>query len=90
MIGALRSDLSSPKLPFIACTIGELKQSNVNDRKAIKAILLDLPNRVPNSACIDSRGFARSIGDMVYFDAETQNRHGQLYAAEFLRLPNEK
>ena len=90
LIGALRSDLSSPKLPFIACTIGELKQSNVNDRKAINAILLDLPNRVPNSACIDSREFAKSIGDMVHFDADTQNRHGQLYAAEFLRLSNEK
>lgn len=86
LIGALRSDLNSPKLPFIACTIGELKESNVNDRKAINAILLDLPNRVPQSACIDSRKFARSIGDMVHFDTDTQNRHGQLYAAEFLRL----
>ena len=90
LIGALRLDLNSPELPFIACTIGELKQSNVKDRKAINAILLDLPNRVPNSVCIDSRGFAKSIGDMVHFDADTQNRHGQLYAAEFLRLSNKK
>ena len=90
MIEALRADLNSPGLPFIACTIGELKESNVNDRKAINAILLDLPNRVPNSACIDSRKFARSIGDMVHFDSETQNRHGQLCAREFLRLSNEE
>ena len=90
LIAALRSDLNSPRLPFIACTIGELKESNVNDRMAINAILLNLPNRVPQSACIDSRKFAKSIGDMVHFDTHTQNRHGQLYAAEFLRLSKDE
>ena len=90
LIAALRSDLNSPRLPFIACTIGELKESNVDDRMAINKILLDLPNRVPQSACIDSRKFARSIGDMVHFDTHTQNRHGQLYAAEFLKLSNDE
>ena len=74
MIAALRSGLNSPRLPFIACTIGELKESNVNDRMAINAILLDLPHRVPQSACIESRKFAKSIGDMVHFDTHAQNR----------------
>lgn len=86
MITALRKDLNIPELPFIACTIGELKESNVNDRKAINAILLDLPNRIPHTACIDSRKFAQSIGDNVHFDTATQNEHGRLYAKEFLRL----
>ncbi len=90
LIRALRQDLNLPDLPFIACTIGELKEFNVNDRKAINAILLDLPNRIPHTACIDSRGFARSIGDMVHFDTETKIRHGQLYAAELLSLSDKK
>lgn len=90
LIAALRSDLNSPRLPFIACTIGELKESNVKDRMAINKILLDLPNRIPQSACIDSRKFAKSIGDMVHFDTHTQHRHGQLYAAEYLELSKDE
>jgi len=86
MVADLRKDLKILDLPFIACTIGELKESNVADRKAINAILLDLPNRVPDTACIDSRSFAKSIGDMVHFDTETQNRHGRLFAEEYLKL----
>lgn len=86
MIKDLRQDLKLPNLPFIACTIGELKQSNVNDRKAINSILLDLPNRISHTACIDSREFAKSIGDQVHFDTATQSEHGRLYAAKFLKL----
>ena len=42
MINDLRQD-EPAKLPFIACTIGELKETNVNDRMAINALLMDLP-----------------------------------------------
>jgi hypothetical protein len=90
MIKDLRADLSLPKLPFVACTIGELKESNVNDRKAINAILLDLPNRIPHTACVDSREFARSIGDRVHFDTATQNKHGLRYAEKYLQLYRER
>ena len=86
MINNLRADLNLPQLPFIACTIGELKESNVNDRKTINAILLDLPNRVSHTGCVDSRKFAKSIGDKVHFDAATQNEHGRLYAEKFLQM----
>ena len=90
MITDLRADLNVDNLPFIACTIGELKPGSIDDRKAINAILLDLPNRVPHTACIDSRKFAKSIGDNVHFDTETQNEHGRLFAEALLSMqPND-
>jgi hypothetical protein len=86
MIGDLRADLQSPGLPFIACTIGEMKKPDAEARAAINRILLDLPKRVPRAGCIDSRAFAKSIGDAVHFDTPTQDRHGRLYAEQFLKL----
>ena len=61
MIEDLRADLGIPKLPFIACTIGELKAGQEESRGAINAILLDLPNQVPYTACADSRKFPPRI-----------------------------
>lgn len=61
MIEGLRADLGIPKLPFIACTIGELKAGQEESRGAINAILLDLPNQVPYTACADSRKFPPRI-----------------------------
>ena len=86
MIDHLRKDLELPELPFIACTIGEMKDRDIAGRKAINKILLDLPNRVSRTAFIDSRSFAKSIGDGVHFDTPTQNQHGVLYAERFLKL----
>ena len=83
MIGDLRADLGIPKLPFIACTIGELKAGQEESRGAINAILLDLPNQVPHTACVDSRDFSADIGDSVHFDTATQERHGKLYAKKY-------
>lgn len=86
LIVDLRTDLNIPDLPFIACTIGELKETSVKARQSINAILLDLPNRVPHTACVDGRKFAKSIGDKVHFDTATQNEHGRLFAAKYLDL----
>ena len=83
MIEDLRADLGIPKLPFIACTIGELKAGQEESRGAINAILLDLPNQVPHTACVDSRDFSADIGDSVHFDTATQERHGKLYAKKY-------
>ncbi len=86
VIADLRKDLGLPDLPFVACTIGEMTERNVAARKDINRLLLDLPHRVSRTACIDSRAFAKSIGDGVHFDTPTQNRHGRLYAESFLKL----
>lgn len=86
MIRDLRADLQIPDLPFIACTIGELREGSIEARAAINKVLLDLPNFVAHTACIDSRSFAKDIGDSVHFDTTTQEKHGRLYAEAYLRL----
>ncbi|MFK8114313.1 MAG: sialate O-acetylesterase [Rubripirellula sp.] len=90
MIADLRKDLESPDLPFIACTIGELREGSVQARREINAVLLDLPNQVDHAACVDSRNFAADIGDSVHFDTATQTRHGQLFAEKYMELTNVK
>ncbi|NRB75663.1 MAG: sialate O-acetylesterase [Verrucomicrobiales bacterium] len=86
LIADLRADTGVADLPFIACTIGELKPESKEARAAINAILLDLPNQVPTTACVDSREFSADIGDRVHFDTATQERHGALYSEKFLKL----
>tara|TARA_R110002049_G_scaffold285698_4_gene466920 strand:+ start:24086 stop:26449 length:2364 start_codon:yes stop_codon:yes gene_type:complete len=85
MIDDLRADLDLPELPFVACTIGELRPDS-ESRVKINEILLDLPNRKPHTACVDSRAYAVSIGDNVHFDTPTQQRHGRQYAELMLKL----
>lgn len=86
LIGDLRADLAIPDLPFLACTIGELKPESAKERAAINEILLKLPEDVPHTACIDSRSFAKDIGDRVHFDTPTQEEHGRRFADAYLRL----
>ena len=85
MVDDLREDIGQPNLPFIACTIGEAR-TDVGRRKQINKILLDLPNHRKNTACVDGREFAAFIGDDVHFDTATQQRHGRMFAAEFLKM----
>ena len=85
LIDNLRTDLGVTDLPFVACTIGEMK-AEAEPRKQMNAILLDIKSIRPNTACIDSRTFAKDIGDNVHFNTPTQKEHGRRYAAEYLKL----
>jgi hypothetical protein len=89
LITDLRGDLDEPALPFIACTIGELKPDQ-DGRRQINEILLGLPTRLANTACADSRPFAKSIGDNVHFDTATQQEHGRRYATKYFELSKAK
>ena len=86
MIKDLRADLELPELPFIACTIGELRDDSKEARASINRVLLELPDRVAHTACVDSRSFAVDIGDRVHFDTATQEEHGRRFAAKYLEL----
>ena len=88
LIDNLRADIGDPGLPFIACTIGEMR-SDVQARKQINHILLDLPNQRPDTACVDGRSFAKSIGDNVHFDTPTQREHGRRFAKLWLKLDSQ-
>ena len=83
LIDNLRTDLGVPELPFIACTIGEKKTPEA--RAKLNAVLLNLPELRPHTACVDGRSFAGYV-DAVHFDTATQEEHGRRYAAKYLEL----
>ncbi len=87
MIEALRADLALPELPFIACTIGEMKDEPLlTNLKAMNEIQLALPKSVPHTACVDARDLKTHIGDQVHFDTAAQNEIGKRFAAKFIEL----
>lgn len=88
MIEALRADLVLPELPFIACTIGEMKpEPLLTNLKAMNEIQLALPKTVPHTACVDARDLKTHIGDAVHFDTAAQNEIGKRFAEKFLLNP---
>ncbi len=87
MIEALRADLALPELPFIACTIGEMKpEPLLTNLKAMNEIQLALPKSVPHTACVDARDLKTHIGDAVHFDTAAQNEIGKRFAAKFIEM----
>jgi hypothetical protein len=91
MIEAFRADLAQPDLPFIACTIGEMKlEPLLTNLKAMNEIQLALPRSVPHTACVDARDLKTHIGDAVHFDTAAQNEIGKRFAAKLLELLSQK
>ena len=87
MIEALRADLVLPELPFIACTVGELKPGPLlTNLKAMNEIQLALPKNVPHTACVDARDLKTHIGDAVHFDTAAQNEIGKRFAAKLIEM----
>ena len=87
MIEAFRSDLELPGLPFIACTIGEMQPApRLADLKAMNRLLLNLPNKVKHTDCVDARDLTTHIGDRVHFDTAAQEEMGRRFAAKMIPL----
>lgn len=87
MIESLRTDLALPELPFIACTVGEMRdEPQLANLKAMNDILLALPKSVPHTACVDARDLRTHIGDSVHFDTAAQNEIGRRFAAKLIGL----
>lgn len=87
LVDRLRADLGVPGLPFLACTIGEMRPGPAgNPKAAMNAILLDLPKHRPGTACVDARDLKGHIGDGVHFDTASQEEIGRRYAAAALKL----
>ena len=85
MVNDLRADLGIKDLPFIACTIGEMRRP-AEMQKQMNLILLDLPNQLANTGCVDARELKTHIGDNVHFDTAAQNEMGRRFAREFFRI----
>lgn len=87
LVDDLRADLESPRLPFIACTIGEMRPDEGESRKAdMNRLLLSLPQKRPHTACVDARDLKTHIGDRVHFDTAAQEEIGRRYAQKYFAL----
>lgn len=87
LIDDLRADLGEPELPFIACTIGEMRPEGNGSRRAdMNRLLLSLPTKRPHAACVDARDLKTHIGDSVHFDTAAQNEIGRRFAEKYFAL----
>ena len=87
MIARYRSDLKAPELPFIACTIGSfITSSQFDHAKEVNEILLNLPEKSKQTACIDVRDLKGHIGDKLHYDSESQVEIGRRFASEYMKL----
>ncbi len=80
LIKALRSEFNIPDLPFIA---GQLSYDKPH-YKGFNTMILELPNRLENTAVISSKNTATT--DSTHFDSESQRLLGKRYAVEMLKL----
>lgn len=87
MIDRYRTDLKTPELPFIACTIGPFITSPKFDHaREVNEILLSLPVKRKHTACIDACDLKGHIGDRLHYDSESQVEIGKRFAAAYLKL----
>jgi len=87
LVADLRADLGEPGLPFLACTIGELRPDAEGRRVAeMNRLLLSLPQKRAGTGCVDARDLRTHIGDAVHFDTAAQEEIGRRYAAQYLAL----
>jgi hypothetical protein len=89
MVQDIRADLETPDLPFVVGQIGEFLYDRGPDHspyaRVVNAVLAELPNKVPATACVSSKGLKHK-GDELHFDVASQRELGRRYAAEMLRL----
>lgn len=92
VVDTLRTDLNQPDLPFVACTIGSFIDGKgaYPHVKEINAILLDLPNKRPHTACVNALDLTGNIGDRLHYNTESQTAIGPRYAEKMLALTNTK
>ena len=80
LINSLREDLGAPSLPFVA---GQLSEDQPQRRK-FNQLILQLPEVVPNSAVVKSKGL--TTFDKTHFDTKSQLTLGKRYAHEMKKL----
>jgi len=79
------ADLGAPVLPFVVAQIGEFLYDRGPGHAAyprvVNAALAALPEKVPATACVPSKGL-KDKGDVLHFDAASQRELGRRYAAD--------
>ncbi|MBA2115571.1 sialate O-acetylesterase [Bremerella alba] len=89
MIEDLRTDLSMPKLPFVAGQVGDfapdMRKGKTNHWKMVNRQIADLPQRNTSVAVVESVGLSDQ-GDSVHFDTPSLRTFGKRYAAAMIDL----
>lgn len=90
LVDDLRVDLGIPDLPFLACTIGEMRREDAPEKLRLKSemnrLLLSLPSKRAWTDCVDARDLTTHLGDFVHFDSAAQEEIGRRYAHRYLEL----
>jgi hypothetical protein len=92
LIARLRSQLNAPGVPFVAATLGDFVVSRNPWAQIVNDALLALPQRVQQTACVETAGLEH-IGDDLHFNGASARELGRRYAkamAELLRKGEEK
>ncbi|HUW56427.1 MAG TPA: sialate O-acetylesterase [Planctomycetota bacterium] len=85
MIAEMREDLGVSKVPFVAAELGEFWVRRTPHAPTVNDALRRLPERVPNTACVSSKGLGHK-GDQVHFSAEAARELGRRYAKALIQL----
>ena len=90
MFRDLREELGQPNLPIVVGEIGEFLYTRKDPTKTpyakqINAALDEIPEKVPNTACIKASGLSHK-GDEVHFDTKSQHELGRRFAEAMLDL----
>jgi len=89
IVRSFRRDLGEPRLPFVAATIGSFikpRHGRFDHVEDINGALLSLPERVPDTACVDARDLDGHIGDFLHYNTASQQIIGKRLARSYLGI----
>ena len=85
LIARLRSVLNAAGAPFVAATLGDFVVSRNPWAQVVNNALLALPQRVRQTACVETAGL-KHIGDNLHFDGASARELGRRYAQAMAKL----
>jgi hypothetical protein len=89
MVGDIRADLKSPRLPFVVGRIGEFLYDRDGNplpfAREVNETLAELPKKMIFTGCALSKGLLDK-GDLLHFSSEAQRELGKRYATEMLKV----
>jgi hypothetical protein len=89
LVARFRKALNAPDVPFLAGQLGQFSERPWSDaKKKVDQALRELPEKIPNTAFIESDGLQHK-GDQVHFDAASYREFGRRYAKAYLAMTEE-
>ena len=85
LVGAVRTDLGAPDVPFIVGTLCDTVAENRFGADTVNETLRSISQRVKHTACADAAGL-KPKDDNVHFNAESARELGRRYAKAMIRL----